>query len=169
MSKARKPPPPWRSGQYTPLGNDLLRALAGCTVRHELSARACAVLLVMYGETWGAHGDHYRQFGRAAAPLSVSKLAATLGTNRKTVFRALAELKEQGWARQVTPHSGTRAATWEPSVMVPTAATSEPEPESERAATEADRQIISEYLAAKHEERRREVAERARSGSRLPV
>ncbi|HEY5471584.1 MAG TPA: helix-turn-helix domain-containing protein, partial [Candidatus Limnocylindrales bacterium] len=143
MAKDKPSPPPWRAGKYTPVPNDLAQSLAGSVARHDLSARAAGTLLVMFTETWGHRGDRYRQFGRAAAPISVSALASTLGVDPKTVRRALAELKEKGWARMVSPPSGQRAATWEPSIRPPARpelqAVPEEEPESDREVTEADR------------------------------
>src|SRR5665647_2912756 len=108
MAKDRPPPPPWRAGKYTPVLNDLAQSLAGSVARRELSARAAGTLLVMFTETWGHRGDRYRQFGRAAAPISGSKLARTLGVDQKTVGRALDELKEQGCARRTVFGSAPR-------------------------------------------------------------
>jgi|BarGraNGADG00312_1021997.scaffolds.fasta_scaffold52152_3 Helix-turn-helix domain len=161
MAKDKPSPPPWRAGKYTPVLNDLAQSLAGSVARRELSARAAGTLLVMFTETWGHRGDRYRQFGRAAAPISVSKLARTLGVDPKTVRRALAELKEKGWARMVTPPSGQRAATWEPSIQAP--AVPEPqsvpqaEPETDREVTQADRAILSEWLVDHKAERNRKA------------
>jgi len=150
--------------------NELAQSLAGSVARHDLSARAAGTLLVMFTETWGHRGDRYRQFGRAAAPISVSTLASTLGVHRDTVRRALDELAEKGWARMVTPHSGRRAATWEPSLTPPARpelqAVPEEEPESDREATEADRAILSEWLAAHDAERKRAALDHALGRSR---
>lgn len=170
MAKDKPSPPPWRAGKYTPMLNDLAQSLAGSVARHDLSARAAGTLLVMYTETWAHRGDRYRQFGRAAAPISVSTLASTLGLHPDTVRRALDELAEKGWARMVTPHSGRRAATWEPSITPPTRpelqAVPEEEPESDREATEADRAIITEWLAAKKAESKRVALDYAMGGRR---
>lgn len=170
MAKDKKPPPPWRAGKYTPILNDLAQSLAGSVARRELSARAAGTLLVMFTETWGHRGDRYRQFGRAAAPISVSALASTLGVHPDTVRRALDELAEKGWARMVTPHSGRRAATWEPSIRPPACpepqAAPEEAPESDREVTEADRAIVSEWLAAHKAERERDALAHGLGGSR---
>jgi len=161
MAKDKPSPPPWRAGKYTPVLNDLAQSLAGSVARHDLSARAAGTLLVMFTETWGHRGDRYRQFGRAAAPISVSALASTLGVDPKTVRRALAELKEKGWARMVSPPSGQRAATWEPSITPPARpelqAVPEEEPETDREVTEADRAALTEWLAAHKAERHRDA------------
>ena len=161
MAKDKPSPPPWRAGKYTPVLNDLAQSLAGSVARRELNARAAGTLLVMFTETWGHRGDRYRQFGRAAAPISVSALASTLGVDPKTVRRALAELKEKGWARMVSPPSGQRAATWEPSIRPPARpelqAVPEEEPETDREVTEADRAPIAEWLAAHKAERHRDA------------
>ena len=161
MAKDKPSPPPWRAGKYTPVLNDLAQSLAGSVARRELSARAAGTLLVMFTETWGHRGDRYRQFGRAAAPISVSALASTLGVDPKTVRRALAELKEKGWARMVSPPSGQRAATWEPSIRPPARpelqAVPEEEPETDREVTEADRAALTEWVAAHKAERHRDA------------
>jgi hypothetical protein len=170
VKKNKEPPPPWRAGKYTPVLNDLAQSLAGSVARHDLSARAAGVLLVMFTETWGHRGDRFRQFGRAAAPISVSKLARTLEVDPKTVRRALAELAEKRWARMVTPPAGRRAATWEPSIATPAIpelqAVPEDVPETDREVTEADRLLVSEWLTAKEAERKRKAIDHALGRSR---
>ena len=85
-------------------------------------------------------------------------------------MRALTELKEKGWARRVSEASGQRAATWEPSITPPAChelqAVPEEAPESDREVSEADRAILSEWLAAHKAERKRAAVEHALGGSR---
>ena len=61
----------------------------------------------------------------------------------------------------VTPHSGRRAATWEPSIQAPAVpepqAVPQAEPETDREVTEADRAALTEWVAAHKAERHRDA------------
>ena len=151
---AKKETPPWRSGQYTPILNQVAIALA----RSNLTRRACGVFLVIATETWG-HPGKWRQYGRPSAPVGAAYIAEQMHANEKTARRGLRELEEKGWVRCVAPCRGSRAATWEPTLTPPAPCPAMPEDEAPiEPPPDAPR---GEWLKKKLAERQSEILRRA--------
>jgi hypothetical protein len=149
-----KPPPPWRDGPYTPILNTLALALASS----DLTKRATAAFLVILTETWG-HPGKWKRYGRESAPVSLTLIAREINVHVSTARRALEELEAKGWVARTEAGSGRHAVTWKPTLTPPPAQAPEPaEPVTDdRPATGEERAVISEWLAAKQDERRREA------------
>jgi hypothetical protein len=146
---AKKEPPPWRAGQYTPLLNTLVYAL----VRSGLNAGPICTFLLIATETWGHTGEKWREYGRATAPVSAPFLAQKMHVHESTARRWLKELETEGWVSRVKDGRGRRAATWEPALSEPLVMV-----ETTPTLPVGSTTVISDWLAQKKAEQKAEAA-----------